>query len=146
MKIENPACFLEDRNVVVIGSDLARLTAVTSQITAQNAQLRRDLRDLEGRLAERLRAVADSLRKSGLSNGEIARELTREREKFEKQLEEKARRTAEVGPADRPPLQGKRQSDAGAGSIMKRFTPTCETTSIRGSNTTCRLGSTRAWR
>ena len=40
-KIENPACFLEDQNVVVVGSDLARLAAVTSQITAQNAQLRR---------------------------------------------------------------------------------------------------------
>ena len=55
MKIENPACFLEDQNVVVVGSDLARLAAVTSQITAENAQLRKDLRDLEGRLAERLR-------------------------------------------------------------------------------------------
>ncbi|MGO9111832.1 MAG: DUF1570 domain-containing protein [Thermoguttaceae bacterium] len=89
MKIENPACFLEDQNVVVVGSDLARLAAVTSQITAQNAQLRKDLHDLDGRLAERLRVVADSLRKSGLSNGEIARELTREREKFKKQLEKK---------------------------------------------------------
>ncbi len=29
MKIENPACFLEDQNVVVVGSDLARLAAVT---------------------------------------------------------------------------------------------------------------------
>ena len=89
MKIENPACFLEDRNVVVVGSDLARLTAVTGQITAQNAQLRRDLGDLEGRLAQRIRVVADNLRKSGLSSGEIARELTREREKFKKQLEKK---------------------------------------------------------
>ena len=34
-KIENPACFLEDQNVVVVGSDLARLAAVTSQITAR---------------------------------------------------------------------------------------------------------------
>ncbi len=88
-KIENPACFLEDQNVVVVGSDLTQLAAVTSQITAQNAQLRRDLRDLEGRLADRLRAVADNLHKSGLSNGEIARDLTREREKFKKQLEKK---------------------------------------------------------
>ena len=65
MKIENPACFLEDQNVVVVGSDLARLSAVTSQITVQNSQLRRDLRDLEDRLRNRLREVADSLRKSG---------------------------------------------------------------------------------
>ena len=32
-KIENPACFLEDQNVVAVGSDLARLAAVTSQIS-----------------------------------------------------------------------------------------------------------------
>jgi hypothetical protein len=89
MQIANPACFLKDQNVVVIGSDLAQLAAVTSQTTAQNVQLRRELRDLEGRLADRLRAVADSLRKSGLSNGEITRELTRERAQFKKQLEKK---------------------------------------------------------
>ena len=41
------------------------------------------------RLAERLRVVADSLRKSGLANGEITRELTREREKFKRQLDKK---------------------------------------------------------
>jgi len=89
IRIENPACFLEERNVVVIGSDLARLAAATGQISAQNAQLRRDLRDLEDRLAERLRATAESLRKSGLANGEITRELTRERGKFNRQLEKK---------------------------------------------------------
>ena len=33
--------------------------------------------------------VAESLRKSGLSNGEITRELTQERAKFKKQLEKK---------------------------------------------------------
>ncbi len=89
MKIENPGCFLEKQNVVVIGSDLARLTAVSSQVTVQNAQLRRDLRDLDGRLAERLRAVADNLHKSGLSSGEIGRELTAERTRFKKQLDKK---------------------------------------------------------
>lgn len=88
-KIGNPACFLEDQNVVVVGSDLARLTVVNSQITTDNAQLRRDLRDLECRLAERLRVVADSLHKSGLSSGQVTRELTREREKFKKQLDKK---------------------------------------------------------
>ncbi|MEI8375058.1 MAG: DUF1570 domain-containing protein [Planctomycetota bacterium] len=88
-KIENPACFLEDQNVVVVGSDLARLTAVNCQISTDNAQLRRDLRDLECRLAERLRVVAESLHKSGLSSGQVARELTREREKFKKQLDKK---------------------------------------------------------
>src|SRR5208282_4013187 len=72
-----------------VGSDLARLAAVSGQITLQNAQLRRDLSDLEGRLADRLRAVADSLRKSGYSNSDLTHALTREREKFKKQVEKK---------------------------------------------------------
>ena len=40
MSFQNPACFLEDRNVVAIGSDLAHLAAVTRTIAAENAQLR----------------------------------------------------------------------------------------------------------
>jgi hypothetical protein len=89
IKIVNPACFLEDQNAVVVGSELARLSAVSNQITAQNTQLRRELRDLEARLSERLRGVADSLRKSGLSNRDVTNEVVREREKFKKQLERK---------------------------------------------------------
>ena len=88
-KIQNPACFVEDQNTVVVGSDLIRLASVAAQMHAQNAALRRDLRDLEDRLAERLRAVGDSLRKSGLSNADVARELTKERSKFQQQRDKK---------------------------------------------------------
>jgi hypothetical protein len=88
-KIQNPACFVEDCNTVVIGSDMIRFASVASQMHAQNAGLRRDLRDLEDRLNERLRAVGDSLRKSGLSNVEVAHELTRERSKFQQQRDKK---------------------------------------------------------
>jgi regulator of replication initiation timing len=51
--------------------------------------LRRDLHDLEIRAADRLRAVADNLRASGLSKSEVTHALVREREKFKKQLEKK---------------------------------------------------------
>jgi len=88
-KIANSACFLEDQNTVVIGSDLTRLAAVSSQFVAQNAQLRRDLSDLEGRLPERLRAVAESLKKSGLSNAEVSVEVMKERLRFKKQIDKK---------------------------------------------------------
>ena len=37
MSFQNPTCFLEDRNVVAIGSDLAHLAAVTRTIAAENA-------------------------------------------------------------------------------------------------------------
>ena len=86
MSFQNPACFLEDRNVVAIGSDLAHLAAVTRTIAAENARLRRDLDDLERRLPEHLQAVAASLRQSGASNGEIAKGVKQERMLFEKQV------------------------------------------------------------
>jgi hypothetical protein len=88
-KIQNPACFVEDHNTVVIGSDMIRLASVVNQRHAENAALRKELRELEDRLAERLRAVGDSLRKSGMSNTEVARELTKERSKFKQERDKK---------------------------------------------------------
>jgi hypothetical protein len=87
--IQNPACFVEDRNTVVVGSDMVRLALAAAQMHTQNAGLRRELHDLEDRLSERLHAVGDSLRKSGLSNGEIAHELTKERSSFQQQRDKK---------------------------------------------------------
>jgi regulator of replication initiation timing len=87
--IENPACYLEDKNVVAIGSDLARLARDSRQIIEENSQLRQTLELLQGRLDQRLRAVAANFRQNGLSDSEIARESIREREKFKKQLEKK---------------------------------------------------------
>ncbi len=84
MKIENPACFLEDRNVVVVGSDLVRLAAVTAKITAQNAQLRQELKDLEERERKRLADVAKS---SG--SGDAGSDVRKERAQFERQLQAK---------------------------------------------------------
>jgi hypothetical protein len=88
-KIDNPACYAEDRNTVVVGSDLTRLAKVTGQVGLQNAELRRDLRDLEERFPDRIRALADNLRKSGASNGEVSRELAKESAKFKRQIEKK---------------------------------------------------------
>ena len=84
-QIENPACFLDDQNVVVVGSDLTRLAAATREITTKNEQLRKDLLDLEHRLPQRLHDVAAALRNGGSSSAEIARDVIRERKKFEKQ-------------------------------------------------------------
>jgi hypothetical protein len=88
-RFQNPACFIEDKNTVVIGSDLTRLSAATSQLESQNARLRRELRDLEDRLSQRLRSVGDSLRGNGLSNGEVGRELMKVRGQFKQQLGKK---------------------------------------------------------
>ena len=73
-KIENPACFLEDQNVVAIGSDLARLAAVTGQITAAERPIAAGTSAIwKTAFPNVSQTVADSLRKSGASNGEIAK-------------------------------------------------------------------------
>ena len=88
-RFQNPACYIEDKNTVVIGSDLTRLSAAMGQLEAQNVRLRRELRELEQRLAERLRSMGDELRKSGMSNGDVGRELTKVRGQFKQQVDKK---------------------------------------------------------
>ena len=87
VEIANPACFLEDRNIVVIGSDLTAMAAVIGPIAAQNAQLLRNLQLLEGRLGDQLRKTRDNALKSGLSNGEVNRQLVKVRVQFQRRLD-----------------------------------------------------------
>jgi hypothetical protein len=89
MKIENPACFLEDRNVVVVGSDLARLTALTARIAPQNASMRKELRDLEESQRKQLADVAQNLKQGGFTPNQIAQQVNLERAKLAKQLQAK---------------------------------------------------------
>jgi len=86
---QNPACFIEEQNTVVVGSDLSRLAAATSEITKKNSQLRRELHDLEGQLPDRLRRIRDSLRGSGTSNDDVAKEVANERTRFLRQVQTK---------------------------------------------------------
>ena len=86
LKIRNRACFVEDKNLVATGSELARLHAVMTKVTAQNDQLRRDLKDLEKRLSDRLRELGDHYKKTGLSKTDTNRLLVTERRKFDDQI------------------------------------------------------------
>ncbi|MGA2622152.1 MAG: DUF1570 domain-containing protein, partial [Thermoguttaceae bacterium] len=85
LDIHNSACFLEDKNLVAAGSELARLDAVMAKTSAENERLRREVKQLEGRLPERLRQLAERLRTSGLSAAEVARLVALERRKFDDQ-------------------------------------------------------------
>ena len=57
LTIQNRACFLESQNLVAVGSELSRMKSVLAKGTAQNDQLRQELRTLEMQLSERLRTV-----------------------------------------------------------------------------------------
>jgi len=83
VRIENRACFLEEKNLVAAGSELERLVASMVKTNAQNEQLRRQLKALEDGLTARLREMADSLRKEQVPPAEIQRLLGLERGKFQ---------------------------------------------------------------
>jgi hypothetical protein len=86
LKIQNRACFAEDKNLVAAGSELARLSSIMTKVNAQNDQLRRDLKDLEKRLADRLRELGDHFKKTGLSKAATNQLLVVERRKFDDQI------------------------------------------------------------
>jgi len=85
LTIRSRACFLADKNLVVAGTELARLASIMAKVNAQNEQLRQQSKELEKRLADRLREVAGRLKQDGLPSNEIARLLTIERRKFDEQ-------------------------------------------------------------
>ena len=68
VKIQNRACFLEDEDVVAMGSELGRLTA---RMAAVNGQERKKCsaswQQLENRLPASVRELADKMREEGRS-------------------------------------------------------------------------------
>ena len=60
VKIRNRACFLEDENVVAVGSDLARLSARMEKINRQSDEILAQLEELKKQLRARLAKIADN--------------------------------------------------------------------------------------
>ncbi len=89
IRIRSPACFIQDRNLVVAGSELARYAAEMAKVNQRHDQLRADLQRLEKELAARLEQIGRQLQQEGAPRSEIAKLLTRERRKFEKQIKQK---------------------------------------------------------
>lgn len=89
LKIRGPACFIQEQNLVVAGSELARYAAEMAKVKGQHDQLRADLERLEQELPARLEKIGRRLREEGAPKSEIARLLIRERRRFEKQIEGK---------------------------------------------------------
>lgn len=91
LNLENPACYLREPNLVVVGSDLATHAATLSQIEARHEAIHKELEGLQEALPERLAALGDQLRQQGHPRSHITRLLLIERRKIEDQLAEKQR-------------------------------------------------------
>lgn len=89
LTIGNPACFIEDDNLVVAGSELARFAAELSKTEARHDQLRAELKQLERRLPLRLAEIAEQLKCEGAHGRQIKRLLAAERGEFERQIKKK---------------------------------------------------------
>ena len=86
VKIENQGCFLKEKNIVVIGSELTKASDSLSAALKRNASFRKQLDMLKKLLDQRLQAVADQYKKQGLTKAEAERAILAERSKFDKQL------------------------------------------------------------
>ncbi len=94
LHFDNPACYLQKPNLVVVGSDLARHATTLSRISSRHEQLRQELEQLEQALPERLATRGAQLRQQGHARSQVARLLLIERRKIEAQIAEKQRELA----------------------------------------------------
>ncbi len=102
LHFDNPACYLQEPNLVVVGSDLARHATTLSQIEARHEAIRKELAQLERALPERLAALGAQLRQQGHPRNQVTRLLLIERRRIEDQIAEKQR---EVERSDRENAQ-----------------------------------------
>jgi hypothetical protein len=91
LKIENRACFLEQANLLLAGTELALVAAELERVSVAHQRLRSELEALERRLPERLQRHAEHLKRSGLGPAEIARLLNQEKQKANREIGEHQR-------------------------------------------------------
>jgi hypothetical protein len=86
LKIENRACFLDNANLLLAGTELALVAAELDKVSLAHQRLRKELDALERRLPERLQRHAEHLKQSGLGPTEIARLLNQEKQKANREI------------------------------------------------------------
>ena len=87
VKIDNPACFLPEENLLVAGSQLTRFAAELEKINARHDQLARELDHLEQELPARLKDLAQKLKAEGISDAKHV--LLSARRKFLEEISQK---------------------------------------------------------
>lgn len=98
LKINNGACYLQNENLVLAGSDVARFAAELAKVNARHEQLRHELEELDKLVQKRLKDLAQQLQKDGANKRDTARLLKAERRKAQEQLDQKDK---EIGRFDR---------------------------------------------
>jgi len=89
LKLDNRACFIQDANLVVAGSEVARFAAEMAKVKGRHDKLRGDLDQLEKQLQQRLSNLGQQLKAQGNPPKEISRLLAIERRKFKDQMDQK---------------------------------------------------------
>lgn len=115
LKIENPACFVENANLLLAGTELSLYSAELAKVAVAHQKLRKELETLQKQLPERLQRFSEHLKQSGLSSGEIARLLNQEKQKASKEI---ADRDRQVQASDR---KNAREFEKVAGQVFTRL-------------------------
>ena len=140
VKIGNLACFLEDENVVAVGSDLARLSARMETINRQIDEIRSQLEELKKQLRARLARITAEVppesapRRLSTSSSDASTRIIRRR-----------KRNWIAASGLRPRIFKPAPGRCSRESITKHSTPTWRITSFRTRNGKRRDGSTRGW-
>lgn len=88
-RLRNQACFFQEENLVVAGSELTRFAAMLAAVNAQHQRLRDELDQLQKQLPVRLAEIAEEFRQQGVADAEIAKLLRVRRVRFQKEIEQK---------------------------------------------------------
>lgn len=115
LKIENRACFVENANLLLAGTELGLYSAELSKVAVAHLRLRKELETLEKQLPERLQRFAEHLKQSGLPSQEIARLLNQEKQKANKEIADHQR---QVQASDR---KNAREFEKVAGQVFNRL-------------------------
>ena len=89
LKIDSQACFLQDQNLVVAASELARFAAELANVNARHEQLRREMDEMEKHSQQQVQDLARRLQQEVTDKREIARLLTVEKRKAQEPLTKK---------------------------------------------------------
>jgi len=89
IEIENRACFVLDKNLVLAGSEVARFGAQLAENRAYHQKLLEELAELQKQTATRLAELGRELKEQGLPRKDVSRLIRKEQIKIARMLEEK---------------------------------------------------------
>jgi hypothetical protein len=89
LKIDNPAVYLQEQNLVVAGGEMAALMCKMDDYRAYHQKLLEELRQLKEKLRKQWEQISRQLRVQGQQEGQIRETLVREKRKTDKMIQQK---------------------------------------------------------